>query len=1107
MSCSSSAVSRNINTEKEFQANDYFGIPYLPQDSSQGIIIVELDQSIGMLQRAYSSSHFDAESNDGQVGYFNPQSQYRYNANKNYFEEDATLVLSQKEVWDGQFLNWLLMRQMDMVRHFLLGAQKEQDLDASEHKLVLQLTNSVFYSPIPNATTITLESGKLQYQGKSFQLRLKNLRQQKGLLDLLTDNVSFYFYAQKTTKVQGYEKQAFIFGDAQKLPSYLKRWTASNTSNNTSQKSYKDDAFQRALNLIKQRSFKNKKDSEQENTCQRYVYISLVSGSDMAQHLRNDDLLSDCQKELEGKQALTYFQLKALGKYDSISQNNFTLHDLDTLKRSIFDALVGESEHHSYQMSGADIESFADNSGAIYQSVFKYADKNSHETLKWIGDLRAVLIDEQGRLRSDNGDRKLGSLDEDPLVSSCFDEENNLLRLRFITKPDFEENCNPLNYPYFEKDLGYLWQASDAFRDVSQTNSVWQRSSFQGNHSQRYLRTNVGQTEYDFVEGGTGSDQYPFKPEWLNVGSQAEANKLINFVRGQDQEGFRERHLEQKHYMLGDTANSSPIVVGKPSSNYHLLYGDQSYQTFLKQYHDRRSRVFLGANDGLLHSFNAGWFDSKTKQLKNSPTNSQWKLGQETWAFVPFSVLPYLSELSDKYYGVSPYHHLKVSPQKPYVFDARIFDGNKLIGQKNRVFNAEDGNLISHQTHPKGWATLMVIGVGLGRSSYLIFDITDAEQAPKLLAELNVNNKVNMLSLPTVMTQKNKQGQLEWHLAIGMGSGIYIYNLQDIQSEEERMVPTIIDLKEHELYVTGISAADWNLDGETDALYLNTTNVNRNTGSLYRVHIQNKSSNKDAFETEKLLAAEVPLIERPQLSMDALNNRWIYLSTGQINQSKSAYIKSIDITYKHKIIGIKEPRNSQGSFLVELSQASSGKISLKSLLDVSDILVDAQKGTLSGSWSIHPRLTTDTVGSLESRLMQYSDGSDYVDGWVRYLDKNEVATGPSKLFGGILTQSSYQAGYENCSLFSEAFIHRLRFTTGTSWYSQTRNANLTKKIDAELKATKSDSFGSAELSSTLLQEGSEQLHQIQSSKNGQSQTSSEESHTLMKSGEVSWREL
>ena len=53
-----------------YQASDYFANPLLPETKDQRLIIVQIDQSLDMLKRAYPATTFDANSNVGLIGFF-----------------------------------------------------------------------------------------------------------------------------------------------------------------------------------------------------------------------------------------------------------------------------------------------------------------------------------------------------------------------------------------------------------------------------------------------------------------------------------------------------------------------------------------------------------------------------------------------------------------------------------------------------------------------------------------------------------------------------------------------------------------------------------------------------------------------------------------------------------------------------------------------------------------------------------------------------------------------------------------------------------------------------------------------------------------------------
>ena len=1149
-----------------YQAKDYFSRPTLPETLSQKIMLVHIDQSIDMLERAYSSIRFNADRGDGLEGHFTANKQYRYRHKEQYFEQDDALKSGQKDAWDGQFLNWLSMRKLDMAHLLILGLSEQKSseivsLASNGHQATATIrdSHSRHYSPIPNFMPITLSSGKLEYQGKSLRLRIKQARIEKGLIDLISPSIKLYFHSHKALTASGKRKQVFSFGTQDKLTEFLTNWNPSKEKLTKSQ--YHQAAlnsFQRALENIKVQSLnlKNKSDT----LCQQYTHL-LIPHSIYGSFSFNEKLLNDCQARLKTTQASSSFKWgviektnnKFKGVNNSLERIKFTYSEKDSLFRVMFDRLFYESQSHAYVVNGAEMESFSNGTALLYQSLSRYLLKSGAEQVNWLGDLRASLIDDQGRLRSDNGDKKLGSLNEDPLVFSCFDERDKQLRFQFSNKTFNQSNpkdkCTRFRYPYLDKDVGYLWKASESFSNLHEDDITQQRYPFHRSGDKRYIRTNIGCKEYDFVAG----KGYPLKPEWLNMRSQQDLDDLINYVRGQDQENHRHRRIDSHRFLLGDIdilgalKSSAPVVVSQPRANYHLLYNDDSYREFLKQYQHRRARVFISSNDGLLHSFNAGWYDVEKNQLQAAQKNlSKWRLGQEIWAFVPEPVLPHLNELSHESYGISPEHHLTLVNQSLYVFDAKVFGDNGIKGQSDRVFQDENGQHLSGVTHPEGWGTIMFVGVGLGnvdlkkaglidkvseafKPSYLIFDITDAEQAPKLLASIRAPAMGSAMSLPSVMTQRNQQGEIDWHLVIGSGAdldpmsvkslsssrtaGIYIYDLKNIDTKAPLIKANYIDLKEPFSYVAGISSADWDLDGASDALYVNTgKNSSRKTGGrLYRINTQSQHSTSSFMQAEKLLQTKLPLKSRPQLSLDGLGNRWIYTMTSQILTESSLAQSS------HKIFGIKEPRDSKGNFLVESISGRSGMIPERSLLDVSDILVSADKGILSGSWYIQPALKEPTVLALERRMMSYSNAQDAVSGWLLRLDQHEVPNGSSKLFGGILSQATYQASYSDSQpstrqssihhLSSKSYIRKLRFTTGTAWFDKVNDADIRSKKTATLQDTKGRYSGSTMVSAILLHSQNESVRQIQSSSDGNIQTTEESGRDIPISAETSWREL
>lgn len=123
-----------------------------------------------------------------------------------------------------------------------------------------------------------------------------------------------------------------------------------------------------------------------------------------------------------------------------------------------------------------------------------------------------------------------------------------------------------------------------------------------------------------------------------NSGGTADTygSRRVDYVRG-------DRSLEApgaapafrpRGHILGDIVNSSPVVVDGPNSPIALMnatVGDNSYATFRTTNAARERRIYVGANDGMLHAFN--------------------DQGQEVYAFVPSAVIATLNRLTERSYN------------------------------------------------------------------------------------------------------------------------------------------------------------------------------------------------------------------------------------------------------------------------------------------------------------------------------------------------------------------------------------------------------------------------------------------------------------------------
>jgi type IV pilus assembly protein PilY1 len=139
--------------------------------------------------------------------------------------------------------------------------------------------------------------------------------------------------------------------------------------------------------------------------------------------------------------------------------------------------------------------------------------------------------------------------------------------------------------------------------------------------------------------------------------SDTGANRL-NFLRGQTGiSGFRTRLTS----VLGDLVNSAPAYVGVPAFNYPDNLEAASYNAFRTTYATRTPILYVGANDGMLHGFDASYTWSDTNLSVDSdgdgiltndhdvPVNTA-NSGKEVLAYVPSKVYPNLAKLTSTTY-------------------------------------------------------------------------------------------------------------------------------------------------------------------------------------------------------------------------------------------------------------------------------------------------------------------------------------------------------------------------------------------------------------------------------------------------------------------------
>jgi len=297
--------------------------------------------------------------------------------------------------------------------------------------------------------------------------------------------------------------------------------------------------------------------------------------------------------------------------------------------------------------------------GTIYQALFRY-----QKDKQWIGEIKRYNLDASGAMKTDA-----------PLLASTG------LKARAAVNGDYRSGGRS------------IWTVGYDPRCMS--------SGFGNGDTNNFNLSNAALLEKLLFNC----------PSATNATA---TNNLINFTRGLN------AYLEEdalatavRSSVLGDTYHSEMVMVGAPnapwSSDFNKFGKSEAYFRYTKNYSTfitnnakRRTQIYVGANDGMLHAFDLDL--------------------NEQWAFIPPPVVPMLRNMAgDK--------------------GAGTIGG----GKSNSIFTV-DGSITVKDVYFYGedkWKTVLMGGLGWGGNAYYALDVTDPS-APKHLFSFSndVSNKV-----------------------------------------------------------------------------------------------------------------------------------------------------------------------------------------------------------------------------------------------------------------------------------------------------------------------------------------------------------------------------
>jgi len=277
------------------------------------------------------------------------------------------------------------------------------------------------------------------------------------------------------------------------------------------------------------------------------------------------------------------------------------------------------------------------------------------------------------------------------------------------------------------------------------------------------LTRNNNSGAFGFITGNWSQFTATQQAALSNAGSAVVGQEVLNWLRGEEAAGYRMR-TDSK---LGDMLNSSPVFVGQPNQNYGSALpdsdpGKSSYNLFKAV--ARIPMIYVGANDGMLHGFDAGM----------NPSTQ----GVETFAFIPESVYMDWDDLDND--GIKDAGETAINK-----FYELSQEGYGQLGAPSHHYFVDGSPTVGDAYFGGSWHTVLVGGLGKGGRSVYALDITDNNfTAADVLWEFNDSNSGDMgysYSKPAIARLSNGQ----WVAIFGNGydsrndqARLYIVNLE-----------------------------------------------------------------------------------------------------------------------------------------------------------------------------------------------------------------------------------------------------------------------------------------------------------------------------------------
>ena len=711
-------------------------------------------------------------------------------------------------------------------------------------------------------------------------------------------------------------------------------------------------------------------------------------------------------------------------------------YDLEVALDSVLKAIAGQA------VSGTALSVLASSEGSganLTQAVFYPSRKFGDTEIKWTGEMQDLwyYLDpwfQNSAIREDTTADKVLNLSNDYKIAFSFNSSESRTKVNRYKDTNNDGIADTFQDTVNFEDLNSLWKAGSL---------LWARDL---STSPRTVYTTINGSSF-LVNNFSVLNKSNLQP-YLLASGDTEAEKIINYVHGIDQPGYRNRTVtiggSPAVWKLGDIISSTPRVQSsQPLNSYHLAYNDLTYADLINtSSYKNNGMVYVGANDGMLHAFYLGklelnWTGQGAFDKARLTDPSGTGFGKEIWAFIPKSALPYL-----KYTADQAYCHLYYVDATPYILDASIASPDGC-----------SGNYWGCTKDKASWRTVLIGSMGLGGacrnynsdctdcvktpadssgySSYFALDVTDP-QHPTLLWEFSDPSLGFSTTGPAVVRIGDSKKNGRWFAVLGSGPTGPVSGGQFLGRSDQNLKLFVLDLKTGALVRTmdtGIGNAfagslfNASIDTDRSRLglpgnysddifylgYVKKSGDLWNDGGVYRV-ITKEDNNPANWTGSKLIEGIGPVTTAiAKLQDTGKGSMWLYFGTGRYFFKQGNTIDDADS--QRAIYGIKEPcySKSANDIYTAASDISGCTYSPVSSSDLKD-------QTLSPTGSL-----ADTYKGWHINLG--ATGTDY--------KAERVITDPLAAFSGVVFFTTFSPNADVCSFGGSTYLWAVRYDTGS----------------------------------------------------------------------------